>query len=52
MAEQHVSKEQFREFVQRMEDRFDYVSERFSDADSSKPFRITPGISDPKGTQP
>ena len=30
MAEEFVSKEQFGEFVQRMEDRFDHVYERFN----------------------
>ena len=29
MAEQYISKEQFGEFVQRMDDRFDHVSQRF-----------------------
>ena len=29
MAEQYVSREQFGEFVQRMEDRFDHVGQRF-----------------------
>ena len=29
MAEQYVSREQFGEFVRRMEERFDHVSERF-----------------------
>ena len=33
MAEQYVSREQFGEFVQRMDNRFDHISERFSDAE-------------------
>ena len=35
MAEEYVSKEQFGEFVQRMDDRFDHVSQAFRPGQST-----------------